>query len=100
MLQTWIRCLPGHEGTCAPGAADWLLLLGAVVGLAAATNYVRKAIVVLHTLRATAWSPVLARRLSYLVKACSYREAEFFDADGAGEPWVARRRASLVRLAD
>src|SRR5262245_50158314 len=100
VLQAWMRCLPGHEGVCAPRVVDWLLLVAAAAVLVAALKYARKAVVFVHTLRAMAWSPVLARGLSRLVRACPYRDIDFFDADGAGEPWLARRRASLARLAD
>ncbi len=98
--QTWTRCLSIGQGSgCAPGFGDWLLLALLVVGLIVAARYARKAIDVALTLRATAWSPLMARVLSRVVKARHYDAASFFDADGAGEPWAARRREGLDRLA-
>jgi hypothetical protein len=97
--QTWMRCLPGGEGPCAPGVAGWLVLLAVAAGLVAAVRAGRRAVDVLLTLRVTAWSAILARRLSRLVKARDYDAAAFFDADGAGEPWATRRRQGLDRLA-
>ena len=82
--QTWIGCLPGADGPCAPGVADWLVLLAVAAGLVAAVGAGRRAVDVLLTLRATAWSAILARRLSRLVKSRDYDAAAFFDADGAG----------------
>ena len=97
--QTWIGCLPGADGPCAPGVADWLVLLAVAAGLVAAVRAGRRAVDVLLTLRATAWSAILARRLSRLVKSRDYDAAAFFDADGAGESWATRRREGLDRLA-
>jgi glutamate-1-semialdehyde 2,1-aminomutase len=53
-----------------------------------------------RTLRALALTPMLSRRLARWVKPPSYSEDEFFRADGAGEPWVARRRRGLDRLSE
>jgi glutamate-1-semialdehyde 2,1-aminomutase len=97
--QSWIGCLPGADGPCAPGVADWLVLLAVAAGLVAAVRAGRRAVDVLLTLRATAWSVILARRLSRLVKSRDYDAAAFFDADGAGESWATRRREGLDRLA-
>ena len=91
--RTWMGCLPGSEGPCAPGVADWLVLLAIAAGLVAVVRAGRRVVDVLLTLRATAWSAILARRLSRLVKSRDYDAAAFFDADGAGESWATRRRA-------
>jgi glutamate-1-semialdehyde 2,1-aminomutase len=51
------------------------------------------------TLRATAFLPLLSRRLSTWVKSYDYDEQAFFQADGAGDGFVARRRQGFERLA-
>src|SRR5262245_21619338 len=51
------------------------------------------------TLRALALTPAMSRRLARWVKARDYGIDEFFDADGAGEPWREIRRRGLQRLA-
>ncbi len=97
--RTWMGCLPGSEGPCAPGVADWLVLLAIAAGLVAVVRAGRRVVDVLLTLRATAWSAILARRLSRVVRSRDYDAAAFFDADGAGESWATRRREGLDRLA-
>ena len=97
--RTWMGCLPGSDGPCAPEVADWLVLLAVAAGLVAVARAGRRVVDVLLTLRATAWSAILARRLSRLVKSRDYDAAAFFDADGAGESWATRRREGLDRLA-
>jgi glutamate-1-semialdehyde 2,1-aminomutase len=51
------------------------------------------------TFRALAWVPTVSRYLSRWVKARHYTEDEVVCADGAGQPWVERRRQGLNRLA-
>jgi glutamate-1-semialdehyde 2,1-aminomutase len=53
---------------------------------------------VLITLRARALTPLLLRHLSRWVRAFHYSDDQFFRADGAGEAWIARRRAGIERL--
>jgi glutamate-1-semialdehyde 2,1-aminomutase len=53
----------------------------------------------LITFRAVALTPLISRRLSFWLRAQHYVGDAFFDADGAGEPWIAARRAALSRLA-
>ena len=53
----------------------------------------------LATLRARALTPMMSRRLSTLVRGRPYEERELLGADGAGEPWITRRRTGLDRLA-
>jgi glutamate-1-semialdehyde 2,1-aminomutase len=51
------------------------------------------------TLTARAWMPVVARRLSSRVRARPYDADALLTADGAGAPWIERRRHGLDRLA-
>ena len=44
-------------------------------------------------------TPALSRRLSRWVKARHYSDEAFYQADGAEEPWLGRRREGLERLA-
>src|SRR4030095_16054849 len=77
-------------------------VLWAVLGLcltAAAVVVARKLITFLFTLRARALTPTLLRRLSRWVRTHHYSDAQFFQADGAGEPLVTRRREGIERLA-
>jgi len=88
------------HGPCALALSDAILalvLLAAlvVVGLALA----RPLAAALATVRARALAPTLHRRLATWVRPRSYSDAEFFRADGAGEPWASRRRQGLERLA-
>jgi glutamate-1-semialdehyde 2,1-aminomutase len=75
----------------------WRLLELFLAGLVIAI-VVRKLMAARWTLRALALTPILSRRLARWVKPQSYSEDEFFRADGAGEPWIARRRRGLDRL--
>src|SRR5262245_46851478 len=74
-----------------------------VLALAVATGLVvrgaRRVVDAIWTLRATAYTPVLSRQLSRWVKARHYSDEAFYQADGAGEPWLRRRREGLERLA-
>jgi len=74
------------------------VVLGA--GLTAATVVVARRLVrFLFTMRARALTPIVLRRLSRWVRTHHYSDAQFFQADGAGEGLVERRRAGLERLA-
>jgi glutamate-1-semialdehyde 2,1-aminomutase len=77
----------------------WLVVVASVLGLLVAVLVARRTATGLRTLRARALTPVLSRRLAGWVKPRSYSEAEFFRADGAGEPWARRRHEGLDRLA-
>jgi glutamate-1-semialdehyde 2,1-aminomutase len=78
---------------------NWLwLVLGLCVAVAAVFAAPRL-VKLIATLRAQALTPLLLRRLSGWVRARHYTDAEFFQADGAGDAWVARRRAGLAQLA-
>ena len=59
----------------------------------------RRLFVAWTTWRALALAPALARRLSWWVRPNDYDDEAFLRADGAGEPWVDRRREALARLA-
>src|SRR5688572_12129265 len=75
------------------------LVVASVLGLLVTVLVARRTATGLRTLRARALTPVLSRRLAGWVKPRSYSEAEFFRADGAGEPWARRRHEGLDRLA-
>jgi glutamate-1-semialdehyde 2,1-aminomutase len=75
----------------------WLLGLGLV---AAVVVVVRRLVILLFTLRARALTPTLLRGLSRWVRTHHYSDAQFFDADGAGDALVERRRAGIERLAE
>src|SRR5262249_29707297 len=100
VLQSWTGCfgLDAPAG-CAVRVGDGLVLAVLIAGLLAAVTGARRLIDRLATLRATAWSPVLSRLLSRWVRARHYTEDAFYSADGAGEPWIGRRRDGLARLA-
>jgi glutamate-1-semialdehyde 2,1-aminomutase len=74
------------------------MVAGLVLGLVAVVLGARKAAVAISTLRATAFTPLLSRRLSRWVKTRSYSDEEFFSADGAAEPCIARRKSAIQRL--
>jgi len=99
-IERWTACL-GTQPTspCHFGSIDgWLLsglLLAAVLTLYAVRRLIRTAV----TLPALALLPVFSRWLSNWVKSRDYTEEEFLCADGAGEPWVKRRKQALDRLA-
>jgi len=91
----WLECF---TGACEWRPEDgWWLLLGAAAAVALAAG-VRRARAALWTVRATAMTPRLSRWLSRWVRATSYSDEDFFRADGAGEPWVQRRKAGIDRL--
>jgi len=89
------RCL---EGACsgATGAVWWLLISAAVVAIAVLGA--RRLATVIGTFRAMALTPKLSRHLARWVKSRPYSDEGFFRADGAGEPWVERRKAAIDRL--
>jgi glutamate-1-semialdehyde 2,1-aminomutase len=99
-LQRWLACVGlDSTGSCQLAWADlWvvsgLLCLGILVACVG-----RRAVTALITVRALAWTPTLARRLSTWVKAYDYSDEAFFRADGASESWVERRQKGLDRLA-
>jgi len=76
-------------------------VLWVVLGLCltfAAVIVARKLVTFLSTLRARALTPMLLRRLSRWVRTHHYSDAQFFQADGAGELLVSRRREGIERL--
>src|SRR5262249_13938610 len=100
VLERWIGCVGvGLGRSCAWQPADGVRLLALVAALLLLRLTVRRSADLLLTWRATAWSPVIARALSRFFKARHYSEEAFYRADGAGEPWITRRRAGLERLA-
>jgi glutamate-1-semialdehyde 2,1-aminomutase len=74
----------------------WLVLgLGAAV---AAGLVVRRLAVALLTMRARSLMPLVLRLLSRRIRTFHYAGDRFFDADGAGEALIARRRQGLEQL--
>jgi len=59
----------------------------------------RRLALAVSTVPAVAFMPLVARALSRHLRACHYDEEALLRADGAGDAWVARRRAGLNRLA-
>jgi glutamate-1-semialdehyde 2,1-aminomutase len=98
--QRWMACL-GLSSTrvCQLEFVDGWVLLGllCVIGLAAFIG--RKLAIAFVTLRAMAWTPTLARRLSKWVKSRAYSDEEFFRADGAEGHWIELRKKAIERLA-
>ncbi len=92
-LQSWATCFG------LPSIGNGWLLFGLALGGLVVILAVRRAVAAVATWRALALTPMLARRLSRWVKARDYSDEAFFRADGAGEPWVERRRAAIGRLA-
>jgi glutamate-1-semialdehyde 2,1-aminomutase len=77
------------------------MMAGAFAGsVIVAALLIRRLITFLVTLRATAWVPAVARRLSSWVSAHHYTGDSFFAADGAPVDLVNRRMRALDRLSD
>jgi glutamate-1-semialdehyde 2,1-aminomutase len=79
---------------------DGGFLLGLLFLLLLAVYTGRKLVRGLLTLPALALMPALSRKLSNWVKSRDYTEEEFLRADGAGQPWAARRKQALDGLAN
>ena len=95
----WMSCLAGAStGACPWTSGDGWWLIALVVCAGMALLAARRAATAARTLRATALTPRLSRYLSGWVRARSYSDEEFFRADGAGEPWIERRKAGIDRL--
>ena len=95
----WMGCLAGASAGACPwtsGDGWWLIALVVCAGMALLAA--RRAATAARTLRAAALTPRLSRYLSGWVRARSYSDEEFFRADGAGEPWIERRKAGIDRL--
>jgi glutamate-1-semialdehyde 2,1-aminomutase len=74
------------------------MLGAAAVGVALTVLVIWRVWPTLRTLGATAWVPVLSRRLAPWIGAHAYTDDELLDADGAGAAWTAPRRIGLDRL--
>ena len=99
-LHRWMACLGlSSTGVCQVAWGDGWVLLALLVGMALCVFVGRKLAAAFVTLRAMAWTPILARRLSKWVKSHTYLDEEFFRADEAGEPWIELRRKAIDRLA-
>jgi glutamate-1-semialdehyde 2,1-aminomutase len=94
-----LSCLSGAStAPCAWTGADtwWLAALAAcAVSVALAVRGIASRA---RTLSAISMTPMLSRLLARWAKPPSYSDEEFFRADGAGAPWVERRRAGIDRL--
>ena len=99
-LQGWASCVNSWPVlACRIDASDRVLAVGFLIGLGLTVYVGRKLTARLLTLRATAWTATLSRHLSHWVKSRDYSDADFFRADGAGQPSADRRRQGLDRLA-
>jgi glutamate-1-semialdehyde 2,1-aminomutase len=99
-LHRWIACLGlGWTEGCQLDWGDGWVFLGLLFGAVLAVYAGRKLATAFVTLRATAWTPTLVRRLSKWVKARAYSDEEFFRADGAEGPWIELRQKAIERLA-
>ena len=74
------------------------LLLVSVAGLLLTLLLLRTLLTAFITLRATALTPALSKRLARWVGPRDYSVAEFFHADGAPDSWADIRRRALDRL--
>lgn len=86
-------------GVCQLEWGDGWVFLGLLLSAVLAVFAVRKLATAFMTLRAMAWTPTLARRLSKWVKSRAYSDEEFFRADGAEGPWIELRAKAIKRLA-
>ena len=99
-LHRWMACLGvSSTGVCQLEWGDGWVLLGLLLGAVLAVFAGRKLATALVTLRAMAWTPTLARRLSKWVKSHAYSDEEFFQADGAEGHWIELRKKAIDRLA-
>jgi glutamate-1-semialdehyde 2,1-aminomutase len=95
-LRKWIE----HFGSNATGPSrNPEILLGLLLFALMASLATRKVATIILTLRAMALAPMLSRRLSDWVKSLDYSEHEVWGADGAGDPWIKRRKDAIDRLA-
>src|SRR5262249_43282058 len=74
-----------------------LLLLGLGIAVVAWLT-MRRLAGALFTMRARSLTPLVLRLLSRRIRTFHYAGDRFFDADGAGEALIARRRQGLERL--
>ncbi len=74
----------------------WAVVVGGAIAIALLARVVSTTLV---TLRATAFTPLIARRMARFVRARHCSHDELLRADGAAEPWVERRQQGLARLA-
>ena len=81
------------EALLNPWMAGTFVAFAVLIALAA-----RQLITAVATFRATAWVPVISRRMSSWVTAHHYTQDSFFDADGADAASVDRRKNALDRL--
>ena len=74
------------------GSLDGWMLGGLLLGLVAVVWAGWRLAKAVGNVRALSPAPVLMRLLAPWARTRSYSDEEFFRADGAGEPWVERRR--------
>ncbi len=100
VFRRWMACLGvSSTGVRQPEWGDGWVLLGLLLGAVLAVFAGRKLAAALVTLRAMAWTPTLARRLSKWVRSRAYSDEEFFQADGAEGHWIEHRKKAIDRLA-
>ncbi len=95
----WMDCLvSGSTGACSwtPGDGWWMIAAVVCAGIAALV--VGRLAMAVRAFRATSLTPELSRRLSRWLRPRSYSYEEFFQADGAGDASVERRKAGIERL--
>src|SRR5262245_1377764 len=78
---------------------SWALFSAVCAGLVVIV-VLRRVLIRVLTLRATAIAPSASRILSRLVKPVDYTEEGFFCVDGAPSHLVAKRKLGFKRLAD
>src|SRR5215469_14178871 len=86
----WIEWFGSNTGAWI-AAALVLLALAGLLG--------RRVIATVLTLRASALTPRMARRLALWLRPTNHSPAEFLRADGADERWAEIRRQAIARLA-
>jgi glutamate-1-semialdehyde 2,1-aminomutase len=100
VLHRWMVCLGvSSTGGCQLEWGDGWVVVGLLLGGVLAVFAGRRLAATFVTLRAMAWTPTLARRLSKWVKSHAYSDEEFFQADGAGGHWIELRKKAIDRLA-
>ena len=74
-------------------------IIAALVLLALAVLLGRRVIATVLTVRASALTPRMSRRLALWLRPTNHSPAEFLRADGADERWAEIRRQAIARLA-
>jgi glutamate-1-semialdehyde 2,1-aminomutase len=95
----WMACLGlSSTGACQLQWGDGWVFLGLLLMAIMAVVAGRRLASAFVTLRAMAWTPILARRLSKWVKSRPYPDEDFFRADGAEGAAIDLRKKAIDRL--